>query len=587
MKYQSYEKEDFMEANILDSRPMLSQGQALRGNDTGGSGDDIGASGENLDSGFRRNDTKESGNDNTEGGKDLKSSRKKKVRKKKKTKKRVRTKSSESQVQETVAPAIVTVGNAPQSKEELHAYVKSHLGLDVPRVSMCSGHSAPMDYLWHAYSADFTDLTDALRAEESADCIVWAGRGGGKTRLAAIATLLDSVFKLTCNTRILAGSLEQSSLMYDYFCDYARSEDYHGLLDGKIRVGRCRFKNQSQVRMLAHSQRDVRGIHINKLRCDEAELFRDDVFKAAQFVTKSREGLRGAMEVFSTMHLPYGVMQRLIDGAAESKMKMFKWCVWEVIEKCRPDRDCKTCPLWKDCAGKAKNACGYLKIDDVIDQMRRSSRKAFEAEMLCMRPQMEGAVFGEFTTEEHIKPTAYDPDLPLYLAIDFGYSSPFVCLWVQVDHNEQVRVIDEYVQTETIMAKHIRAVIQRTPGGVGTIMRAYCDPAGLQHNTVTGTSNIGEMEAKEIGCTYRCSEINEGIEAIRAAIKDAGDQVHFVVDPRCRQLIEAMRCYHYPQNAAGKEKELPVKDGVYDHPIDALRYFFVNRMGPKVVKRRC
>jgi hypothetical protein len=492
------------------------------------------------------------------------------------------------EVKEVNVPAIITLGNAPQSKEELHAYVKKHLGMDVPSVSICSGHSAPMDYLWHAYSADFRELPGALSPEDSADCIVWAGRGGGKTRLAAIATLLDSAFKSACNTRILAGSLEQSSLMYDYFCDYARSEDYHGLLDGRIRVGRCRFKNQSQVRMLAHSQRDVRGIHINKLRCDEAELFRDDVFKAAQFVTKSRDNIRGAMEVFSTMHLPYGVMQRLIDRAAESKMKIFKWCVWEVIEKCGPERKCgDACPLWKDCAGKAKNASGYLKIDDVIDQMRRSSRKAFEAEMLCMRPQMEGAVFGEFTTEEHIKPTAYDAGLPLYLAIDFGYSSPFVCLWVQVDHNETVRVIDEYVQTETIMAKHIRAVIQRTPGGAGTIMRAYCDPAGLQHNTVTGTSNIGEMEAKGIGCTHRCSEIMEGVEAIRAAIKDAGDQVHFVVDPRCRQLIEAMRCYHYPQDAAGKGKELPVKDGVYDHPIDALRYFFVNRMGPKAVKRRC
>jgi hypothetical protein len=556
--------------------------------------DDTEAGKENLDSGphangagVRRNDKKESGNDNTEGCKSIKSSRKKKVRKKKNTKKRVQTKSSESQVQETIAPAIVTLGNAPQSREELHAYVKSHLGLDVPRVSMCSGHSAPMDYLWHAYSADFADLPEALGAGESADCIVWAGRGGGKTRLAAVATLFDSIFKPGCNSRILAGSLEQSSLMYDYFCDYAKSEDYHDLLDGKIRVGRCRFKNQSQVRMLAHSQRDVRGIHINKLRCDEAELFRDDVFKAAQFVTKSRDGIRGAMEVFSTMHLPYGVMQRLIDGAAESKMRMFKWCVWEVIEKCGPDRDCKTCPLWKDCGGKAKNACGYLKIDDVIDQMRRSSRKAFEAEMLCMRPQMEGAVFGEFTTEEHIKPTVYDAGLPLYLAIDFGFSSPFVCLWVQVDQDKTVRVIDEYIKSEKIITEHGLEVICRTPGGIGTISKAYCDPAGLQRTSTTGTGDIHALEAMGIRCVYHPSEILVGIGEIRKALKTGDDKSHFVVDPRCRQLIEAMRCYHYPQDAVGKENELPVKDGVYDHPIDALRYFFVNHMGVKSVKRRC
>ena len=70
------------------------------------------------------------------------------------------------------------ITDAPQSKEELHAYVKEYLGLDVPRVSICSGHCAPMDYLWHAYSADKPELPDALSADESADCIVWAGRGG-------------------------------------------------------------------------------------------------------------------------------------------------------------------------------------------------------------------------------------------------------------------------------------------------------------------------------------------------------------------------------------------------------------------------
>ncbi|MCX5635339.1 MAG: hypothetical protein NTW55_05840 [Planctomycetota bacterium] len=44
---------------------------------------------------------------------------------------------------------------------------------------------------------------------------------------------------------------------------------------------------------------------------------------------------------------------------------------------------------------------------------------------------------------------------------------------------------------------------------------------------------------------------------------------------RCQKLIEAMMCYHYPESQSGG-KELPLKDGLYDHPIDALRYFFVN-----------
>ena len=45
-----------------------------------------------------------------------------------------------------------------------------------------------------------------------------------------------------------------------------------------------------------------------------------------------------------------------------------------------------------------------------------------------------------------------------------------------------------------------------------------------------------------------------------------------MIDPKCGKLIEAMQCYHYPDSGG----ELPEKDGVHDHPIDALRYFFVN-----------
>lgn len=481
----------------------------------------------------------------------------------------------DSDIEEGGGDCIVYQAKRPGTKGELHSYVREHLAVDVPCAAVCAGHDAPMDYLWHSYSADFANLPEAVRAEESADCIVWAGRGGGKTRMAAIATLLDCVFKPGCRVRILAGSLEQSSLMYDYFSDDAMRDEYRELLEGKLRVGRCRFQNGSEVRLLSHSVRDVRGVHIHKLRCDEAELFREDVFKASQFITKSREGIRGAMEVFSTMHQPYGVMQRLIDGATESQRRVFRWCVWEAIERCM-DRECSQCPLWGDCAGKAKNAAGYLKIDDVIDQMRRSSRAGFESEMLCLRPRLDGVVFDTFNPDTHVRKTAYNPELPLYLAMDFGYSSPFVCLWVQVGGDGTVRVIDEYMQTREGIVRHGKAVLARTPGGVDAITKAFCDPAGAQHSQVTGTSPVEELKALGIQCLHRPSMIDEGVELVRAALKAGDHSSKLLIDPKCGKLIEAMRCYHYPANVAQMTKETPKKDGVYDHPIDALRYFFVN-----------
>ena len=42
----------------------------------------------------------------------------------------------------------------------------------------------------------------------------------------------------------------------------------------------------------------------------------------------------------------------------------------------------------------------------------------------------------------------------------------------------------------------------------------------------------------------------------------------------------------YPEKSRGAG-ELPLKDGVYDHSIDALRYFFVNyNRGRKAISRR-
>jgi phage terminase large subunit len=215
-----------------------------------------------------------------------------------------------------------------------------------------------------------------------------------------------------------------------------------------------------------------------------------------------------------------------------------------------------------------------LKIDDVINQMRRSSRAGFEAEMLCLRPQLENAVFDEFDSEVHVRPVKYDRSLPLYRAVDFGFVNPFVCLWIQVGSDGVVCVIDEYVRNRKTAAANADAIIRRTQCDEHQVAMTFCDPAGAGRNGVTGTSETKVFSDKGIRCKWRKSGILEGIEKIRAALRAGDGSSRLVIDPKCRKLIEAMRCYHYPET--GPLGELPDKDGIHDHPIDALRYFFVN-----------
>src|SRR5688572_16466067 len=90
------------------------------------------------------------------------------------------------------------------SQEHLATWVESFLGLRVPRKAVCKHHVPPFTYLWRAYK------------EPACDQVVWASRGGGKTRLGAVATLLDLLHKPNVQVRILGGSMEQSLKMWEH-----------------------------------------------------------------------------------------------------------------------------------------------------------------------------------------------------------------------------------------------------------------------------------------------------------------------------------------------------------------------------------
>ena len=462
----------------------------------------------------------------------------------------------------------------PATKAGLKNYLRIFLGLNVGMKKICPHHDTPMDYLWHSFAEQ--------SSQPAGDCVVWAGRGGGKTMLAATATLLDSIFKPGCKTRILAGSGQQAQRMFDYLTGFLYG-GFEEFLDEPMHRNRCVFKGGSNVEVLTQSAASVRGSHIQKLRCDEVELFDRRIFEAAKFTMKSTDKICGAMEVLSTMHQPFGIMHELIGKAQDNGTKIFKWCVWEVIENCGGERSCSRCPLNSDCQGRAKMADGYLKIDDCIAQMRRSSRSAFESEMLCLRPSLENVVFAEFDPDIHISPVEYNPALPMYRTIDFGFVNPFVCLWIQVDGDGKVFVIDEYVKSRMTIDVHAEEIKKRAAGGEENVVATFCDPAGAGVNDVSGTSAVSRLRALGVNVRYKRSTILEGIELVRRALRRGDGRSSFVISPKCGRLIEAMTSYHYPQMG---EIELPLKDGIYDHPIDALRYFFVNYQKAGAGKKR-
>jgi hypothetical protein len=438
--------------------------------------------------------------------------------------------------------------------------VRLFCGLDVPRTATCKGHDAPFDYLRRAYF------------EPAKDLVVWAPRGGGKTRLAAVATLLDLLHKPGTAVRVLGGSLEQSMKLWDYLLpDLMRVG--HGLFKKPPRetARQVRLTNDSTAAVLTQSQRSVRGLRVQKLRCDEVELFDDEVWEAAQLATKSTAVAGAAIEAASTHHKVGGLMGKVIDAARGRGAAVVRWCLLDVLQRCEPERDCSTCVLLPECGGSAKQRdAGFVSIDDAVKMKGRVSAETWEAEMLCRRPSMRGRVFGTFDEAVHVASYEGTPK-DVAVGVDFGYAAPFVALWIAID-GDRLHVIDEYLQRERTVPEHAAAMRERP----WKARRVYCDPAGAATVAQTGASDAAVLRRAGFTVRFRASRIAEGLELIRRGLKPAdGSPPRLLIDPRCGQLLTAIRGYRYPET--GGEK--PLKDGVHDHAVDALRYAMIHLVG--------
>ena len=73
-------------------------------------------------------------------------------------------------------------GWEPTTAEEINRVAEFLMGVRFPSKAICPHHDSPLEYL----------VASFIRQE---DLLVWANRGGGKTMLAAAATLFDGLFR--------------------------------------------------------------------------------------------------------------------------------------------------------------------------------------------------------------------------------------------------------------------------------------------------------------------------------------------------------------------------------------------------------
>jgi hypothetical protein len=201
-----------------------------------------------------------------------------------------------------------------------------------------------------------------------------------------------------------------------------------------------------------------------------------------------------------------------------------------------------------------------------------------------------GLVMKEWEDDIHLANLKYNPEWPLYASVDYGYTNPFVWLWIQVDPDDNVYVLGEhYIQLQD--TEEIAKNTLKVHPLVDKLVAFYPDPAEPDD------TNILSRTLKKPARQNTGGELKTRIGLIRRALKVPEHEVYgpqqpgLLIDRSCTKLRwEMAEGYRWPQHkdeATKNDSENPMdKD---NHGPEALGRFFkgyFDIVGDKKLKSR-
>ena len=216
----------------------------------------------------------------------------------------------------------------------------------------------------------------------------------------------------------------------------------------------------------------------------------------------------------------------------------------------------------------------------ILERKRNMSKEVFDQEYGAKFTSFAGRVY-PFERDLDVGDFPYNPNLPTYCSIDFGYRMPAVG-WFQIYRVGgiwHINMIDEIIHKTNIKTDELALKIKEKRYGV---IRYYGDPAGMQ---AQGQSGMGDIEIfKRHGIVVNTKRdktsrnIASGVSHLRGFIENAVGQRFFHVNKKCVGIMEDLENYRYPEVKEGQDlKQEPLKDGYHDHGCDMIRYFFINQ----------
>jgi hypothetical protein len=202
-----------------------------------------------------------------------------------------------------------------------------------------------------------------------------------------------------------------------------------------------------------------------------------------------------------------------------------------------------------------------------------------------------GKILPEWDEHTHVRSVPFRPDLPSYMAFDFGYTNPLAAIEFQITPDDKIRIWREHYKSFTTIPDHINLMkFQREHPEGYHLDLAFGDPADPEAAATIARNFVPCVAdpAVKADFTWR-----EGIDLIRSFMKlrpssveidefgtPAEDEPGLVVDHSCTSTIKEFNNYRSKEPVKGQNvPEWGTK--MDDHAIDALRYalVYIYKMG--------
>lgn len=174
-----------------------------------------------------------------------------------------------------------------------------------------------------------------------------------------------------------------------------------------------------------------------------------------------------------------------------------------------------------------------------------------------------GAVYKTFNKKTHvIAPFTIPDSWPRYRGFDFGFTNPFVCLWVARNpETGAYYVYREYYRSKLGIQEHIKSI--KCLSGSEQYLASFADPENAENRSDMRKEGIPTKKARK--------DVARGIEMVQSRLKVIDGKPRLYIFSSCTHVIKEFALYKYAQATNSREaKDIPIpKD---DHTLDALRY---------------